>query len=895
MPPAPGFSELRLNFLKEAADQYGKDTSGEDWEIFILQTVRRFIKRFPVNLGDKQDPTKEFYDAVDDSVVDPKVPMPELGTKEYEDEVVVRKQQANRRKALSKKIYHWLNYHGKNLKTTNKILRSGEGKVTQAIEMRTRLLNGVRLAIPRKSTGPNLWARENPEVVTKLLAQHEVDMKAKQERQAANKGKDQQGATGAAGPSTATPDAGSRIWMNNLATRNSVVTSGFKALPLEEKNEWEQKAIDEARRAKAEYERIVNEPPSEEPSDHQIASSGSIPGHPEMTFSKIKRTAWKENVLPAIAGFLQKVFSPKDCKAWALTTEELAGREDEPIETKDPDDVSRCHLNILGFEAVKAPEVSSVGNDIDSERLDKDKSLSNAVDTGTGKTSKGSSTQQSSKGSAKAKSHQSREASSTDKDKDTGGSAGKVRNKRTRTLRSKDSAKQNGQAKQAVPAPETVSAEMRAELASIALPASSQPHTSTSRPKPTPIPIPTSRRKPTLISAPLPTSTSSSSQQEAVPTRAKSVTRTPTVDPTDTNASASGALSDSLFGLSPPRKRGTAPLTTTEPKESIVASPPRTPILSSPEERVFSPGAAEMSTELGNAACDDMSIGNEANTCMDVDDSSRKRGGDELGQDADASIKPAKRRRGTQGQIEGVRATRSGKKVSLTGRQMRESNKGRKEGQEREGSAADVENEGKGEDKQSSNSNDTTFPALPTGTPEYVRLALELFVTVGVNNSRWMALIRAWLEKEKKAKYKTKLGLSGISKQNRPVAVGMWINRGRKKFDAQIDLNNHAIKFSNWWRTMQPVDRAEDGELDEIDESFHIRYSRDGNWRWEDIFIFGSNGAVSIIAALVWWMEAVSRLKEKAKGKGYWLQEEAQVHEERLTEALSDVYYVFGV
>lgn len=44
----------------------------------------------------------QFYNAVDDSVVDREAPLPELGTKEYDDEIAVRKQQAERRKALSK-------------------------------------------------------------------------------------------------------------------------------------------------------------------------------------------------------------------------------------------------------------------------------------------------------------------------------------------------------------------------------------------------------------------------------------------------------------------------------------------------------------------------------------------------------------------------------------------------------------------------------------------------------------------------------------------------------------------------------------------------------------------------------------------------------------------------
>ncbi|KAE9403579.1 hypothetical protein BT96DRAFT_990023 [Gymnopus androsaceus JB14] len=86
MPPPPAFSKLRIKFLTEAGEKYGQTTDGVDWNSFVVQMVRRFIKRFPLHLGDKEDPSMESYNAIDDSVVDPKVPMPELGTEEYKIE-----------------------------------------------------------------------------------------------------------------------------------------------------------------------------------------------------------------------------------------------------------------------------------------------------------------------------------------------------------------------------------------------------------------------------------------------------------------------------------------------------------------------------------------------------------------------------------------------------------------------------------------------------------------------------------------------------------------------------------------------------------------------------------------------------------------------------------------
>lgn len=146
------------------------------------------------------------------------------------------------------------------------MLRSGEGKVTQAVAMRARLLNGVGLITPRKSTSPNIWARDNPEVVTKLLAQDQVATKGDQDQ------------TTAAGSSTTEAEktvenleekGAPKRNRNNLAHRNQLITAGFNALPMGERTRWELKATTELQDAKAEYERIVTKPPSDAPKDRQ--------------------------------------------------------------------------------------------------------------------------------------------------------------------------------------------------------------------------------------------------------------------------------------------------------------------------------------------------------------------------------------------------------------------------------------------------------------------------------------------------------------------------------------------------------------------------------------------------------------------------------------------------
>lgn len=131
--------------------------------------------------------------------------------------------------------------------------------------------------MPRKSTGPNFWARENPEAVAKLV-------ELNKQRQGELKRKKEKASTGAAGSSTGTPDAGTSTTdgteessereekrkRNDLTARNMTVTSAFNSLPLEQRNEWENKAILEAERAKAEYDRIVKDSLSEKSKDRQL-------------------------------------------------------------------------------------------------------------------------------------------------------------------------------------------------------------------------------------------------------------------------------------------------------------------------------------------------------------------------------------------------------------------------------------------------------------------------------------------------------------------------------------------------------------------------------------------------------------------------------------------------
>lgn len=324
-------------------------------------------------------------------------------------------------------------------------------------------------------------------------------------------------------------------------------------------------------------------------------------------------------------------------------------------------------------------------------------------------------------------------------------------------------------------------------------------------------------------------------------------------------------LADGLFASSPPRKQTTI-------STGCVAD--------ADVDDAATVDVIESSRKGGQAGLGDMEVDDT------VTEPSRKRQGD---QDQDSSVKLAKRRRGA---AEETRVTKS-KPI-----RPRRSKLAAAEPEQEPVNTAEAASEGNAEEKRTildTGLSQATFPAVPAQAPAYVKLGLELFVTVGEDNWRWKSLVTKWIELETKARYQAKSGSSGISKQDRPTAVGMWISRGRKRFDPKINLDDHALKFSNWRRTMQPEDREEEKELDDNEQSFKMRYSRDGSWSWEDILIFGPNGAVSILAALAWWIEGVQKFNEKVKAKGIRERQAGSLHEEKLSEALDEVYYVFGV
>lgn len=80
----PGcYTGMRLKYMHERLTEFKTKKSDVDREAFILTTIRLFLNRFPVSLGD-EDPTEEQLNSVDDSIAPVEQPLPEEGTEEYE-------------------------------------------------------------------------------------------------------------------------------------------------------------------------------------------------------------------------------------------------------------------------------------------------------------------------------------------------------------------------------------------------------------------------------------------------------------------------------------------------------------------------------------------------------------------------------------------------------------------------------------------------------------------------------------------------------------------------------------------------------------------------------------------------------------------------------------------
>ena len=122
---------------------------------------------------------------------------------------------------------------------------------------------------------------------------------------------------------------------------------------------------------------------------------------------------------------------------------------------------------------------------------------------------------------------------------------------------------------------------------------------------------------------------------------------------------------------------------------------------------------------------------------------------------------------------------------------------------------------------------------------------------------KWMELVRIWASFEVRSRYEE---VSKLGPMDRPAAVGEWIGRGRPSTWRPIigNLATYESGFWKWWLGIQPDWRVEDGML--------VRERLVGDW--EPLQRPGTNGIVSVMAALFYWGLAVL---EKGRDRDGWL------------------------
>lgn len=152
--------------------------------------------------------------------------------------------------------------------------------------------------------------------------------------------------------------------------------------------------------------------------------------------------------------------------------------------------------------------------------------------------------------------------------------------------------------------------------------------------------------------------------------------------------------------------------------------------------------------------------------------------------------------------------------------------------------------------------------------PDWVTKALSLLQSTPLG-SEWDALLRGWLQFEQGTGFEDgpRLGC-----RRRPRIIADWIQVARKpKFSYEIkDPEKFAEEFNAWWRGLQP-----DWRLDDVSDLLR----RDGE-DWECLWCPGTNGLLSVVAALFFWGSRVQHGAPTLKSK--WL------------EALEDVAYAIS-
>ncbi|KAK7017006.1 SERTA domain-containing protein 3 [Paramarasmius palmivorus] len=160
----------------------------------------------------------------------------------------------------------------------------------------------------------------------------------------------------------------------------------------------------------------------------------------------------------------------------------------------------------------------------------------------------------------------------------------------------------------------------------------------------------------------------------------------------------------------------------------------------------------------------------------------------------------------------------------------------------------------------------------PEGAPAYVQNLFTMSSAVGMNGT-FYCILPLYLALEAKHMYKG----GNLKTVNRPDEVQQWYKRRRAVWLPNIkDIARFSQELKAWFRFCSPSWRSPKGSALPM-----VRKAGD----WSCMEVFGPNGMVAFLVALIWWQNALNTAEIEGK--------EIQEYQSRLDEVLSEVEYTF--
>ncbi|KAL0574850.1 SERTA domain-containing protein 3 [Marasmius crinis-equi] len=383
----PGaFHGSRKLFLETALPEYFKAVREGYGPEFLQTTVRRYLKRYPIEIGEDSEPTAEFLASVNDDEASPDVYPPTKDPNEteetFEARVAAFEQQKKDMKAKLDQIVRWFKYR------YNKQHEGAMKGEPHPLDILLANLAGISLTKPgRMRTAYNVWGKENQELIDELIAER-LEKKNGYESQGVESCGDEQGEMSKKKGKKGKKKA--KKFVRNgeeayLAVRQEITMAEFAKLPEDLQQEWKTRAEEEHKLhleswkagQKAEFstapedrqkciDRLVKflQPILDgvlkatgwpctflaggpEPADagrlnilsiHSGTTSGPVP----LTFGTACRPAFKKYWIPIFTAFLQMCFTMEESKARGLVDsdtpclrEQLAEQEETTTATVD--------------------------------------------------------------------------------------------------------------------------------------------------------------------------------------------------------------------------------------------------------------------------------------------------------------------------------------------------------------------------------------------------------------------------------------------------------------------------------------------------------------------------------------------------------------------------------